>query len=527
LKALNAQEQELTKLLPKKDEWIKLKKKKGELELEQKKFIRLKELEEQWRGVVEQVKKHEGILTEERKKIKDFERLEEKFKEYQSAKAKLEDEIEKNTKLRSEYNAKSEQLKIEIEKINDKLKEIHELGPESECPTCERPLKEHYQYLENKFNNENSEMAAKLEKSVKSEKEFEKKLGDAKKRIEALNKREKFLNQQAEERARMESTIKASESELEHHETKQKELASSLNEIKDVKFDDVEFKQINVKYQELEKVNERIITLNGQVKMIPKLRKELKGINEAQNTISSSITRLEGDLAQQGFNEELLEGLETKYDEAVEKLKVQELALKDEENKNRLNAEKIEQFTSKIKELQELEEKIKVYEEKLMYLVKLDIILNKFKNYLIGRIAPTLTLYASDLFRELTDGKYNRLEIDQDYNVMLYDDGTPFSLQRYSGGEEDLANLCLRLAISQVITAQAGTSNLNFIILDEIFGSQDLHRKRNLLQALNGLTNKFRQIFLITHIEDVKDYISYNIQVSENADGTSSTSLIN
>jgi exonuclease SbcC len=184
--------------------------------------------------------------------------------------------------------------------------------------------------------------------------------------------------------------------------------------------------------------------------------------------------------------------------------------------------EKVEQLSVRITELKELEKKIAEFKDDLMYLTKLDSVLNKFKNYMISRIAPTLTMHASDLFRGLTDGKYNRLEVDNDYNVYLYDDGTPFPLNRYSGGEEDLANLCLRLAISEVITAQVGTSNINFIILDEVFGSQDLHRKRNLLQALNGLTNKFRQIFLITHIEDVKDFIEFNIHVTENDDGTSS-----
>ena len=99
-------------------------------------------------------------------------------------------------------------------------------------------------------------------------------------------------------------------------------------------------------------------------------------------------------------------------------------------------------------------------------------------------------------------------------------------MSRFSGGEEDLANLCLRLAISQVITAQAGTSGPSFVILDEVFGSQDMHRKRNLLQALNALTNKFRQIFLITHIEDVKEYIGYYIQVTEDDEQSSSVRIL-
>lgn len=137
-----------------------------------------------------------------------------------------------------------------------------------------------------------------------------------------------------------------------------------------------------------------------------------------------------------------------------------------------------------------------------------------------------LSEYASELFRKLTDGKYNEMEVDEDYNIYIYDEGTKYELGRFSGGEEDLANLCLRLAISQIIAERSGTSGLNFIILDEIFGSQDLGRKRNLMLALNELTIKFQQIFLITHIEDIKEYIGNIINVVEDEQGISHVTLI-
>jgi exonuclease SbcC len=98
-------------------------------------------------------------------------------------------------------------------------------------------------------------------------------------------------------------------------------------------------------------------------------------------------------------------------------------------------------------------------------------------------------------------------------------------LDRFSGGETDLANLCLRLAISQVIAERSGDIDFQFIILDEIFGSQDQERKRNILDALSTLTRRFRQIFLITHVDEIKDAMEHVIVVKENEDGTSSASL--
>ena len=45
-----------------------------------------------------------------------------------------------------------------------------------------------------------------------------------------------------------------------------------------------------------------------------------------------------------------------------------------------------------------------------------------------------------------------------------------------SGGEEDVANMVLRLAISQMIADRAGQP-LSILILDEVFGSLDIERR--------------------------------------------------
>ena len=151
-------------------------------------------------------------------------------------------------------------------------------------------------------------------------------------------------------------------------------------------------------------------------------------------------------------------------------------------------------------------------------------VMSNFRTHLISRIRPTLSSYSSDFFERLTDGKYRELKLDENYNLLIYDNGNSYGIERFSGGEEDLANLCLRLAISEVITERAG-GVFNFIILDEIFGSQDVFRRQNIMKALNGLSSKFRQIFLITHVEDVKDDMENIIFITENEEGTSSAKI--
>lgn len=180
----------------------------------------------------------------------------------------------------------------------------------------------------------------------------------------------------------------------------------------------------------------------------------------------------------------------------------------------------IDQIEEEIQNTIELEKKIKGWEEEQRYLERLDSLFSDFRVSLIGRIRPTLSRYAKELFLELCENRYEDLELDEDYEIYIFDQGEKFPLSRFSGGETDLANLCLRVAISMMLS-ESSQAGFSFIILDEIFGSQDTLRKENILNALAKLKNRFRQIFLITHIDDIKDSVENLVYVTENEDGTS------
>jgi exonuclease SbcC len=526
LKGLKKFEDELHKLEPKIKEWKIVKVKKAELDEIQDKFIRAEELRKQFSKLEEQIKKYNTQLQKADVELKKFDNLEKDMEKCQEELKKVNDGLDEQNKNISRASSEQNQLHREMKKLQDKLQEIQALGPESKCPTCERELKDQYKFLEDKFNNELLELTQKQDDVRKSLGESQFKLADSEKHKEALKKREKYLNSEFSKRAVVEESIKGYNNTLKENNSQKDDLFKKLKEYKDLEFDPKEYEKIKKNFQELEGVNEEYISINERVESKPKLVQELDELKTAQNKLTAEKTEIEEHLEKLGFNEQMAEQLEADYEEAGKLLKQHELSLKERENEKILHQKDIEQLKAKINELLESEKKAVEHEDKLRYLTTLDHVLNNFKSYMIGRISPTLTQFASDLFRALTDGKYNRLEVDRDYNVSIYDNGNDYPLERFSGGEEDLANLCLRLAISQVITTQSGTSGPNFVILDEIFGSQDLNRKRNLLQTLNGLSNKFRQIFLITHIEDVKDYIGFNISVTENDDGTSSVKVL-
>jgi exonuclease SbcC len=125
-------------------------------------------------------------------------------------------------------------------------------------------------------------------------------------------------------------------------------------------------------------------------------------------------------------------------------------------------------------------------------------------------LRPELGEIASAFVRDLTDGRYTDLELDEDYVATLVDDGEP--KQVISGGEEDIANLAFRLAISQMIADRAGQP-LSLLILDEVFGSLDEERRVAVLDLLRSLADRFPQVILITHIDAVREGFDRVIRV--------------
>ncbi len=133
---------------------------------------------------------------------------------------------------------------------------------------------------------------------------------------------------------------------------------------------------------------------------------------------------------------------------------------------------------------------------------ELDRALTDLRTELNATLRPDLSELASGFLRDLTNGRYTDLELDEDYGTTLLDDGDPKAV--ISGGEEDIANLALRLAISQMIAERAGQP-LSLLILDEIFGSLDEDRRTAVLDLLRSLADRFPQVILITHVDSVRE----------------------
>ena len=165
-------------------------------------------------------------------------------------------------------------------------------------------------------------------------------------------------------------------------------------------------------------------------------------------------------------------------------------------------AEAVETAARRRAERAEREREVRVVALDLSLHQELDRALTDLRTELNAALRPDLSELASGFLRDLTNGRYTDLELDEDYGATLLDDGEPKVV--ISGGEEDVANLALRLAISQMIAERAGQP-LSLLILDEIFGSLDEERRSAVVDLLRSLADRFPQVILITHIDSVRE----------------------
>jgi len=141
---------------------------------------------------------------------------------------------------------------------------------------------------------------------------------------------------------------------------------------------------------------------------------------------------------------------------------------------------------------------------------ELDRALGDLRTELNLQMRPELQALSGEFLGLLTDGRYDEVTLDEDYEMTVLEDGQPQPV--VSGGEQDLGNLVLRLAVSQMIAERAGQP-LTLLVLDEIFGSLDETRRLNVLSLLRGLESRFPQVVLITHVEGVREAVDRVLRV--------------
>jgi len=150
---------------------------------------------------------------------------------------------------------------------------------------------------------------------------------------------------------------------------------------------------------------------------------------------------------------------------------------------------------------------------------------------LIESVLPQIEDEANRLLARMTDGlmtlkletqrelKSRKGDFAETLDITISDHLGPRNYELFSGGEAFRINIALRIAMSKVLARRSGAP-LSTLFIDEGFGTQDVSGRERILDVLRAIENDFRQIIVVTHLEELKEAFPVRIQV-EKRNGTS------
>lgn len=381
----------------------------------------------------------------------------------------------------------------------------------STCSHCGQSVSEEHRHSEEKFAKLSLQSAKKsLEQLELSDQEIAIALTGAKK---ALPKQES-LEREAAAAATAIERIQASLTELERrHQNYTLQVGRIV--VVEVDIDDLYARKaelaisVSAAQQATNQARVREAALTRQADLRDSLDASVKRLEEAEDALK---------------NAKLDEKLEAAYQQRAM------LMLEREQEHAMLNhwktaeavaARDLQAASSLLKSAEATEAKRLKHQELAVAAANASRLLKDVADRLASQIRPALEGSVSQLLNTLSEGRFASVKIDADYNIKVEDDGKYHSLTEFSGGEMDLIALAMRLALAQVVTERHGAGGSGFLILDEVFGSQDGERREAILSSLRSLKGVYGQILLISHVGGLEDAADLVIDVTRTEDGPS------
>ncbi|PJA28018.1 MAG: hypothetical protein CO189_05525 [candidate division Zixibacteria bacterium CG_4_9_14_3_um_filter_46_8] len=344
----------------------------------------------------------------------------------------------------------------------------------------------------------------------------------------ALESAERELRECNNMKARLiqvQKTLKREETVLHALEIKIKELDVNIAMYSGVIYSPEEHKNMRAEFEELSGLRDDYLRITSSINSLEDVPVKIAETEAIIINLKTQANLISERLSSITYSDELFAAIQKEKEKAQVGEHEAELALRDLTSDLKLKHQELQNLRNEIDRKTLLIEETKVLGKRASVLKLLDKLFGDFRQDLIGRIRPALSRRGTYYLDLLTDGKYSELEVGEGYSLYINDGGVKYEINRFSGGEKDIANLCLRLAISE-LTHESRESIFSFIVLDEIFGSLDDNRRNAVLNALGNLKKHFRQIFVITHLDDIKDRLEYSIMIEERPDGTSTATYL-
>ena len=149
--------------------------------------------------------------------------------------------------------------------------------------------------------------------------------------------------------------------------------------------------------------------------------------------------------------------------------------------------------------------------------------------YVLAARLESVALAATERLLAMTGGRYSLVHDDaprgnnkSGLGLQIFDSwtGARRDTQTLSGGESFMASLSLALGLADVIQHASGGIDIETLFVDEGFGSLDANTLEEVMDALEGLRSGGRVIGVVSHVADMKQRITTQLNVHKSRTGS-------
>nr|MBC7246087.1 SMC family ATPase [Chloroflexota bacterium] len=447
-------------------------------------------------------------------------------------------------------NAANAQLKIEMAALKEKVRLLQE--PTATCPLCGQNLAEEDRLrLLDEFKEQGTQQGSlyrtnkarlvELNARTKSTEDELERIERELRRLPALQGREATLRKSMQEAQEAATNVQTQQQELlaleqqlargDFAREEQAQLLAFQKRIAELGYDKTAHEKARQLVEslgafekdkvELERAQQSIIQLHGNHQRLAKAREQWAASLEADRQRQAEL------LSAMAGLEELAQRLDAMQREA------DELRSKEGDARQLVGAaqQKLDycrylarERQARLQQLKEVADERSVYEELQLAFGK-----KGLQALIIETAIPEIEDEANSLLRRMTDGRMSlQLTTQRDtksgttietLDIQISDENGPRNYELYSGGEAFRINFALRIALSKLLARRAG-AQLQTLIIDEGFGTQDVEGRQRLVEAINAIKDDFARIIVITHIEELKDAFPVRIDVYKTLQGS-------
>lgn len=479
----------------------------------------------------------------------------------QQVEAKIQERVELENK-RNEARERQAAMKAENESLRKEMEELKgridalKVAEGAECPLCGQPLSEsHRKSTLNQLEATGKDKGDTFRSNKKASDELEAEIAEFTARVakftDAENERLRFSNSISQITSQLE-TIKSQSAEWD--KTGAKRLKEITKLLESGKYAQEAHKELKGLEKELAKLGYDISAHDAKRKEELELReieddhRKLDSAREVSKRIENEIKELEEEIEKKRDD---VDEAQKMFAEASEKLTEAEAG-----------APNLQEAESKLFELREDENRVRdevgaarqrvevlatLRTRKTDYETRREEISQNILRHktlerafgkdgvpalLIEQALPQIEQKANDLLDRLSDGHMSirfvtqaeyrdkkREDLKETLDIQISDSSGMRDYEMYSGGEAFRVNFAIRLALSEILSQRKG-ARLQTLVIDEGFGSQDALGRQRLVEAINAVKHDFAKIFIITHLEELKDAFPNRIEIEKTERGS-------